>query len=144
MRGGFKKETEWVKHRGILDIDGNVNAWGLFWRLASGSVLFKVESEFTNLYAQHMVPWYHYIPIARDLSDLKAVTKLVTLTPSNDILRGNEVVDFARILREPALMESIAKNAIDFTQRFTYKKVVEQVVNQLNEIQARRSVGYDV
>lgn len=151
LRGGHKKESDWVKHRGILDIDGNVNAWGLFWRLASGSVVFRVESEYTNFYTQQMVPWQHYIPISRDLSDLGAVTKLVTLKPSSRrdrrrkevSVRGNEIVDYARILREPAIMESIAQNAFDFTQQFTYEKVVEQVVNQLNKIQLQRSVEHD-
>jgi glutathionyl-hydroquinone reductase len=142
-------ESDWVKYRGIVDVDGNVNAWGLHWRLASGIVVFKVESEFTNLYMQHMVPWQHYIPILRDLSDLEIATKLVTLKPSashgrrrkKGFFRGNGVVNYERILQEPMLLESITKNAFDFTQRFTYKKVVERVVNQLNDILLRRNVG---
>ncbi len=152
LRGDHKKESDWVKYRGILDVDGNVNAWGLFWRLASGSVVFRVESEFTNFYTQQMVPWQHYIPISRNLSDLEAVTKLVTLKSSSrrvrrrkeGSVRGKEAVDYQRIRQEPRFLESITKNALDFTQRFTYDKVVERVVDQLNAIQLRRVVGYEM
>ena len=73
LRGDHLPELEWSNYRGILDIDGNVNAWGLFWRLASGSVVFKVESKYLNAYITKMVPWVHYIPIKEDLSDFEVV-----------------------------------------------------------------------
>eukprot|EP01041_Mallomonas_annulata_P014012 gene14012-29835_t len=43
-------EFGWAQFRGVMDIPGNTNAWGLFWRLASGSVVFRVEGDFTNAY----------------------------------------------------------------------------------------------
>jgi hypothetical protein len=35
---------DWAAHRAVLEVDGNANAWGAIWRLASGSVVFKVAS----------------------------------------------------------------------------------------------------
>jgi hypothetical protein len=57
----------------LIDIDGNSNAWsGLFQKLLSGSVVLKVESEdrFRQWYYDRLIPWEHYIPIKKDLSDL--------------------------------------------------------------------------
>ena len=61
----LKAEVEWANSSGILDVDGNVNAWGLYWRLASGSTIFKVESEYISSYTEHALPFVHYIPIAK-------------------------------------------------------------------------------
>ena len=58
-------EAAWADSSGILDVDGNVNAWGLYWRLASGSTIFKVESEHISAYTEHAVPFVHYVPIAK-------------------------------------------------------------------------------
>lgn len=54
-------ELVWSNHKGILDIDGHVSAWGLFWRLGSGSVVFRVESPYLNAYILKMKPFIHYI-----------------------------------------------------------------------------------
>ena len=40
----------WAAHRGVLEVDGNANAWGAIWRLVSGSVVFKVHSPWVNAY----------------------------------------------------------------------------------------------
>ena len=50
---------------------GEVNAWsGLWWKLYSHSVVFKVHSHYEQWYYHLLVPWIHYIPILSDLSDL--------------------------------------------------------------------------
>lgn len=109
-------ETDWIKYRGILDIDGNVNAWGLFWRLFSGSVIFKVDSPFTNAYISKMKPWVHFIPLSRDFSELADVTKIVTSDEPEDIL----------------LMQNITWNARALAEPFTYFSEVERVANELS------------
>ena len=62
-------------HRWIVEIDGNVNSWGLLWKFLSGSCVLRVESERQQWYHHRMKPWEHVVPIASDLSDLKAVLK---------------------------------------------------------------------
>ena len=58
----------------LIDVDGNTNAWGgLFERLLSGSAILKVESplNYRQWYYDRLKPWVHYVPVARDLSDLR-------------------------------------------------------------------------
>lgn len=107
-------EDEWIQYRGILDIDGFVNAWGLYWRLASGSVVFKVESNYTNAYIRHLVPWIHYVPLAADFSDLTLHTQMI----------ANET--------QLPLLKSIARNSQQLMTKFTYERQVDSVVHSLN------------
>jgi hypothetical protein len=56
----------------MLDIDGEVNAWsGLWWKLFSNSVVFKVDSHYEQWYYNELKEWVHYIPVKGDLSDLE-------------------------------------------------------------------------
>jgi hypothetical protein len=60
-------------HRWIVEIDGNVNSWGLLWKLLSGSCIVRVQSGRQQWYHQRLKAWQHVVPIAPDLSDLEAV-----------------------------------------------------------------------
>lgn len=63
---------EQLPYKYLLDVDGEVNAWsGLFWKLYSKSVVFKVHSHYEQWYYPRLKPWEHYIPVAGDLSDLE-------------------------------------------------------------------------
>lgn len=65
-------KQEQLGYKYLLDIDGEVNAWsGLFWKLYSKSVVFKVKSHFEQWYYNRLTPWEHYIPVSGDLSDLQ-------------------------------------------------------------------------
>ena len=57
-------------HRWIVDIDGNVNSWGLLWKLLSGSCVLRVDSSRQQWFYNRLKPWHTHIPIATDLSDL--------------------------------------------------------------------------
>ena len=57
-------------HRWILDIDGNVNSWGLLWKLLSGSCVLHVKSPRQQWFYRKLSPWQTHIPIERDLHDL--------------------------------------------------------------------------
>ena len=113
--GNRTKEEDWRLHRGIIDVDGNVNAWGLFWRLASGSVVFKTTSHFTNYYISQLRPWVHFVPLADDLSDLVTRTALV--------MDDNAV----------SMMEEIASNARNITMQITYSSEIIRMRSELNE-----------
>eukprot|EP01038_Epipyxis_sp_PR26KG_P009057 gene9057-12217_t len=109
------RETDWVASRGVIDIDGSVNAWGLIWRLASGSVIFKFESNWTNSYINNMVPWVHYVPLKADLSDFGEVTRL--------ILDENSI----------ELLHQVSINAKKLASQFTLQAEVVRVAIELNE-----------
>ena len=58
-------------NRFLIEIDGNVNSWGLLWKLLTGSCILKVKSPRRQWYHHRLRPYTHFIPIAEDLSDLK-------------------------------------------------------------------------
>lgn len=125
MYGNMTVESEWMKHKGVLDIDGFVNAWGLLWRLASGSVVFKVDSEYTNAYILKMKPYVHYIPISSNFSDLGSQTKSIL----DDVVTHCVLGNCQRIN-----LEDIADNAYLLSRAFTYKREVKRVAHEIRSI----------
>ena len=59
-------------HRWLLDIDGNVNSWGLLWKLLSGSCVLRVQSVRGQWFHHRLRLFEHLVPIQADLSDLEA------------------------------------------------------------------------
>ena len=57
-------------HAWQIDIDGNVNSWGLLWKLLSGSCIIRVDSGRRQWYHNRLKPWVHVIQVQQDLSDL--------------------------------------------------------------------------
>lgn len=129
--GGIYKEAVneygWIKHRGIMDMDGHVNAWGLYWRLASRSVVFKVESNFTNSYIRHMRENVHYLRIEEDLSNLATVTSIITSTNPADI----------------EWMESMTRKAFSLAMNATYPKEVLRVASDVTSIFGRNMLSME-
>jgi len=72
----IRESVNWRKfgdYKYQIDIDGNSNSWpGLFLKLLTGSPVLKVDSAlgFRQWYYDRLIPWYNYIPIKKDLSDL--------------------------------------------------------------------------
>ena len=58
-------------HRWLIEIDGNVNSWGLLWKLLSGSCVLRVASPRRQWYHHRLTPWVHVVPVAADLDDLE-------------------------------------------------------------------------
>lgn len=57
-------------HQYLIEIDGNVNSWGLLWKLLSGSCILKVDSPRRQWYHHKLKPYVNIVPISRDLSNL--------------------------------------------------------------------------
>ena len=119
-------ELEWSNHKGILDIDGHVSAWGLFWRLGSGSVVFRVESPYVNAYILKMKPFVHYIPIKKDLSDLGLMTSAVK---NDTFLHCSNTSSECKEIR----MTDIRENAWALTLDFSYLKEVKRVAREIGK-----------
>ncbi len=69
----FIPETEFIRFRYQIDIDGNSNSWpGLFQKLLTGSPVLKVASRlgFKQWYYDRLVPWGNFVPVQTDMSDL--------------------------------------------------------------------------
>lgn len=112
---GRVPELNWTFRRGVLDIDGHVNAWGLFWRLHSGSVVFRVESGQINSYIRELKPNVHYVPILPDLSDAREATRRV--------VSARELGRFAQMV----------KAAKEVAMNFTYERETLRVAKELRD-----------
>ena len=63
---------KFCEYRYLVDADGYACAWrSLFLKLASGSLVLKVDSPLEQWYYRRLKPWHHFIPLAADLSDLE-------------------------------------------------------------------------
>ncbi|KAL0849394.1 hypothetical protein ABMA28_013695 [Loxostege sticticalis] len=54
-----------------VNVDGTVAAYRLPYLLAGGGMVLKQESPFFEHFYSMLRPWEHYVPVSRDLSDLK-------------------------------------------------------------------------
>lgn len=66
LDASFNKTTieDMLKYKYQLDLDGMVSAWsGLFWKLYSNSVVFKVRSRWEQWYYRDLIPYVHFIPL---------------------------------------------------------------------------------
>lgn len=111
----YSPETEWIRHRGLLEMDGNVDAWGHVWRMASGSVVFLVQSDYKHYFSDRLVEGMHYIGVQRDLSDLIECTRIVTRTDNATVFH----------------LSQIAANARALMRELQYDEVVERVAQSL-------------
>ncbi|KAI5632585.1 glycosyl transferase family 90 domain-containing protein [Phthorimaea operculella] len=55
----------------IINIDGTVAAYRMPYLLAGGGMVLKQDSPYYEHFYKQLQPGVHYVPIARDLSDLK-------------------------------------------------------------------------
>jgi len=68
----FVTAQEHALYRYQIDIGGvSGTTWGaLRWKMCSGSLVFKVESNARDWWHEFLRPWVHYVPVKEDLSDL--------------------------------------------------------------------------
>jgi len=61
-----------LEYKYILSVEGNDVASNLKWLLASNSVVFMPKPYIESwILESHLKPYYHYIPVANDFSDLQ-------------------------------------------------------------------------
>jgi len=108
-------EREWAARKGVLEIDGNVDAWGNRWRMESGSVVFLVKSQYTHYYSDALEDGVHYVGISADLSDLVERTRVVADDDPDVVER----------------LAQIAANASALMQLYTYERAVRDIATRL-------------
>lgn len=106
---------EKFKYKYILYLDGHVAAFRLSGELASKSLLFIPESQYSLWFSKYLTPMQEYIPIKKDLSDLVEKTRWCI---DNDLT-----------------CKQIANNAFKFYKKhLTKEKLLEYFANSLKEI----------
>ena len=61
-----------ILYKYIMDIDGNASTWdATAWKLNSGSVIFKTETDWRQWFYDEYLPDVHFICVKDDFSDLQ-------------------------------------------------------------------------
>ena len=70
----FMTRSSQVEYKYLISLDGITATYpGLLWKLASNSVVVKQDSDNVQWFYSLLKPWESYVPIDRNLSNLKAV-----------------------------------------------------------------------
>lgn len=118
-----KDIDEQSKFKYIIHVDGHVSAYRLGKELSMGSTILKVDSlyDYKLWFSDHLIEYYHYLPIKSDLSDLK---NAINNCKENDMI-----------------CERIAKNAQELFHKIINRKYISMyVANLINSI----SNNYDI
>ena len=130
---GWMNMQEHSKYRYILHIDGNVNAYRLLNTFLTGSLVLRVQSNFTSWFEPMIHPFditeeevtsinAHYIPIRSDMSDLFFVLEwcenhqeLCEQIATNALNLAREISDpqFAKLFTEITFWISVGDRKIE-------------------------------
>merc|ERR1719247_2265221 len=58
-----------------LNVDGVTASWRAHPLLASGSVMLLHDSEYGEYFVKDLLPWKHYVPISKNLTDLESTVR---------------------------------------------------------------------
>ncbi len=116
-------DSQKLQFKYILNLDGNVSAFRLGSELASGSVLFLPESSYKMWYSNQLIPYKHYIPIAKNLENLI------------------DQVDWCK--KNDNKCKKISENALKLhTKLFSKEKILKYFNSKLKEIAVARSSDF--
>jgi hypothetical protein len=69
-KASFLTPLEQSNYKYIVNVDGHVSAFRLSLELNMGCVILMVDSNWKMWYKDMLVPYIHYVPVKKDLSDL--------------------------------------------------------------------------
>eukprot|EP01127_Copromyxa_protea_P020493 TRINITY_DN6873_c0_g1_i2.p1 TRINITY_DN6873_c0_g1~~TRINITY_DN6873_c0_g1_i2.p1 ORF type:complete len:380 (+),score=65.91 TRINITY_DN6873_c0_g1_i2:571-1710(+) len=130
------------KYKYILSMDGTVAAYRLGALLAGNSVIFKQESPYFEHYYHLLEPFVHYIPVARDLSDLE---ERVLWAKENDYVVRNITRNARELtrhfLRPEDVWCDIYESLLSYSEKLTFEPRIHpdmEEVTQANGIPEAR------
>ncbi|GAB1377278.1 glycosyl transferase family 90 [Pararhodobacter aggregans] len=110
---GRDPPTEAFRHRYVLCLPGNDVATQLYWVISTQSVAFVVDSDYECLPDYFLKPWVHYVPVQRNLGDLREKFEFCEANP--DLCRS--ISERARAayaaIRDPALWHEAELKVLD-------------------------------
>jgi len=71
----FLPMEDMTAYRYVLDIDGNSNSWNFMMKLRLGACVLRVDSDWKQWFCERLRPWEHYVPIAKDLSNVADIVQ---------------------------------------------------------------------
>jgi DNA-binding phage protein len=124
----FMTMMEQSNHKYIVHIDGNVNAYRLLTTMATGSLILRVESEYTSWVDHLLEPYIHYVPVNADLSNLlnRIHFCMINDKKSEEIAKNGMI--FSRKMLEKKNIQSIIQNIMchDYGYNYITKEEVKQ------------------
>ncbi|XP_059060520.1 protein O-glucosyltransferase 2-like [Achroia grisella] len=119
-----------------VNVDGTVAAYRLPYLLAGGGMVLKQNSPYFEHFYELLQPWKHYVPVARDLSDL---TKRLKWALANDN-EARKIAENARIFANNNLLPQhiICYHAVLFSEwskRLESKVTVEDGMTHVPQTQ---------
>ena len=118
----FMTMVEQSNYKYIIHVDGNVNAYRLLTTMATGSLILRVESEYTS-WVDHMIsPNVHYLPIRADLSNLFEQIAWAKANDSKCKKMALKSLEFAQM----ALTREFIENSL--------QKILWSVANKVNRV----------
>lgn len=113
--GQYEPFPNFLKYKYLIDVDGYACAWkSFFLKMASQSVVLKIQGDYEQWYYGQILPWIHYIPVSRDMKELP---ELVSWLRQND----QKCMD-------------IASNGSEVIRLITYEEEAEKMALLLREI----------
>ena len=117
------ERDEMIHYKYILDIDGNASTWdATAWKLNSGSVILKTDSNWIQWFYDDYKAWIHYVPIKDDFTDIQEKFKWCEENQEKceiiiynakqlfqKIYRHHNVVKYTVALLEKTLLEKACK-----------------------------------
>lgn len=107
----FLSPEEQAGYKYIVNVDGHSAAYRFGLELSTGSVVLKADSKYITWFQKYLLPYYHYIPIKSDLSDLE------------------EKIDWC--ISHENECERIAKNSKEFYQKYLTKDGILDYIQYL-------------
>ncbi len=109
----FLSLQEQSSYKYIINVDGHVSAFRLSIELSMGSVVLLAESKWKLWYSDMLIPYVHYVPVKKDLSNL---IKQIKWCRDNDAkcqeIVANSTKFFHTYLQEKGILDYLQKTLI--------------------------------
>lgn len=108
--------AESIRYKYLIDIDGKSCSWSrMAWILYSDSVLLKHQSDNVQWYYDKLKPYVHYVPIAKDFSNLKTQYEwLINHDKEAASIAENGRAIAKEIFNEEAILKALEKSFIQY------------------------------
>lgn len=105
---------EQSKYKYVVNVDGHVTAYRLSLELSMGVVILLAESDWKVWYSDMLVPYEHYVPVKKDLSDL--IEKIKWCRKNDEkcrMIAQNALTFFNTFLQKNGVLDYMQKILVD-------------------------------
>lgn len=114
-----------LKYRYILHLDGYSSAWRIIKELFYHSIILIPDTDFTDIVRNLMIPWVHYIPIKKNLSNLVNTIKWCNNNINEIIIIANNALKLGKFLCNINLNIDYIYNCITTNNKCNYNHDIE-------------------